>query len=64
MFGVRVPDNVAESHALDKENNNTLWQDAIAKEMKNIRVAFDIKEGEERAPIGHQEIRCHGIFDI
>ena len=62
-FGVRVPKNVAETHTLDKENNSTLWQDAIAKEMKNVRVAFDIKEGEERAPIGYQEIRCHGIFD-
>jgi hypothetical protein len=29
-------------------NGNTLWTDAIAKEMKNVRVAFDMKEGDEK----------------
>ena len=32
--------------------------------MKNVRVAFNILEGDEMAPVGHQEIRCHGIFDV
>jgi hypothetical protein len=32
--------------------------------MKNVRVAFDVKEGDKKAPVGHQEIRCHGIFDV
>jgi hypothetical protein len=27
---------------LDKENDNTLWQDAARKEMKNVRIAFKI----------------------
>ena len=63
-FGVRMPSNVSEAHALIKENNNFLWADAIPKEMKNVRVAFDIKEGDEKAPIGYQEIRCHGIFGV
>jgi hypothetical protein len=57
-FGMRVPNSVDEAHAIDKENNSTLWADAIAKERKNVRVAFDIKEGDEKAPVGHQEIRC------
>jgi hypothetical protein len=63
-FGIRVPNNVDEAHALDKANNITLWGDVIAKEMKNVRVAFDIKEKHAMPPIGHQEIRCHGIFDV
>jgi hypothetical protein len=45
-----VPNTVNKAHALDKVNENALWTDAIAKEMKNIRVAFDIKEGDEKAP--------------
>ena len=32
--------------------------------MKNVRVAFDIKEGDERALMRFQEIRCLGIFDV
>jgi hypothetical protein len=63
-FRSRVPNNVHEVHAMDKENSNTLRADAIAKEMKNVRSAFDIKKGNEKAPIGHQEIRRHGAFDV
>jgi hypothetical protein len=63
-FGARVPNTVDEAHALGKVNANALWTDAVAKETKNIKVAFDIKEGDEKAPVGHQEIRCHGIFDV
>ena len=63
-FGIRVPTNVPKAQALDKENGNTLWGDAIDKEMKNVRVAFDIKEKDLTPPVGHQEIRCHGIFDV
>jgi hypothetical protein len=63
-FGMRVPNDVGEAHVLDKASGNTLWTDAIAKEMKNVRVVFDVKEGDEKAPTGFQEIRCHGIFDV
>ena len=62
--GIRVPNNVAEAHALDKANGNTLWGDAIAKEMKNVRIAFGIKETSTTPPVGYQQIRCHGIFDV
>ena len=41
-YGIRVPTSVREAYDIDKENNNTYWADAIANEMKNIRVAFDI----------------------
>jgi hypothetical protein len=55
-FGMRAPNSVDEAHAIDKENGSTLWADAIAKQMKNVRVAFDVKEGDKKAPVGHQEI--------
>jgi hypothetical protein len=49
---------------LDKENDNTLWQDAVRKEMNNVRIAFKILNGEESAPTTYQLIRCHMIFDV
>jgi hypothetical protein len=49
---------------LDKENDNTLWQDTARKEMKNVRIAFKILIGEKSAPPTYQEIRCHMIFDV
>jgi hypothetical protein len=63
-FRIGVPNTIDEAHALDKANGNTLWGDAIAKEMKNVRVAFNIKGADAQPPVGHQEIRCHGIFDV
>ena len=32
--------------------------------MKNIQVAFEVKDEDEVAPVWYQEIRCHLIFDI
>ncbi len=49
---------------LIKRNGNTLWADAIKKEMANVRTAFRIAEDGEQIPIGYQQIRCHMVFDI
>jgi hypothetical protein len=53
-----------EAYAIDKKDGDTLWADAIAKEMKNVRVAFNILEGNQVMLVGHQEVKCHGILDI
>jgi hypothetical protein len=49
---------------LDEENGNTLWQDAISKEMNNIHIAFKVLNGEQVIPPTYQEIRCHMISDV
>ena len=36
-YGVRVPKTVKEALQLDKENNNTLWADAIKKEWAKLK---------------------------
>ena len=63
-WGLEVPQSVDDALAIDKRNGNTFWADAIAKEMKNVRVAFKILDDGERPPPGFQFIRCHMIFDI
>ena len=51
--------------SFDKENVNTLWWDAICKEMKNIRPAFEVSEKDiSELPLGYQNITCHMIFDV
>ena len=35
-FAVQVPRNTKEALLFDKQNNNTLWKEAIAKEMSKI----------------------------
>jgi hypothetical protein len=63
-FGIELPKTVKEALALDKKNGNTFWADAIAKEMKDVCVAFKILLDGQSAPIGYQKIPCHMIFDI
>ena len=49
---------------LDKTNGNDLWWEAIKKEMKAVRIAFKILEGDEKPPPASQFMKCHMIFDI
>lgn len=63
-FGIDIPGTVKQALDLDEKNGNTLWQDAIEKEMKNSRIAFKLLERGAKAPVGHKEITCHLIFDL
>jgi hypothetical protein len=63
-FGIEVPKTVKEALALDRKNVITLWVDAIAKEMKEVCIAFNILPDGQSAPIGYQKIPCHMIFDM
>ena len=63
-FSVEVPCNVKRARELDKKNGNTLWVDAILKEMKNMWVAFSILTNGGRVSNNYQCIHCHMIFDI
>jgi hypothetical protein len=49
-FGIEVPKNWDDCVRLDKENDNSLWQDAVRKEMNNVRITFKILNGEESVP--------------
>ena len=57
-YGIRIPKSVKEARAIDRENGNTLWWDAICEEMKNVRVAFEEFPG-TGVPVGHKKIDCH-----
>ena len=58
-FGIRIPKSVKEAKELDRQNGNTFWQDAIAKEMANVRVAFNILDDDEKVPARHQFVKGH-----
>ncbi len=51
-FGLEIPKTVKEALALDRKNGNTLWADAIAKEMREVRIAFNILPDDSSAPMG------------
>ena len=49
---------------LDKENGNSFWQDAIEKEMTNVKIAFRFADKNSMPSPGFKKIRCHIIFDV
>ena len=64
-FGIRIPKSVEEAKKIDEQNGDTLWWDAICKEMRNVRPAFEVFEGQvENIPKDYQFMRCHMIFNI
>jgi hypothetical protein len=64
-FGVKIPKSVEEAKRFDEENGDSLWWDAICKEMKNVRPAFEVWEKEiSDLPPGYQKITGHMIFDV
>ena len=64
-FGIRIPKSVEEAKKIDEQNGDTLWWDAICKEMRNVRPAFEVFEGKvENIPKDYQFMRCHMIFDV
>ena len=63
-FGIRVPKSVTEAEQVDNDNGNTLWQDAIKKEMDAVCVALKVLNGDEKPPPTYQHILCHMIFDV
>ena len=53
-FGIEMPKSVTHAKSIDTANGNTLWQDAIAKEIKAVRIAFKILNGDDKVPPGNQ----------
>ena len=63
-FGIEIPKTFADCVRIDTQNGNTLWQDAVRKEMSKVQVAFQTLEEGANPPPTFQEIRCHLIFDV
>ncbi len=63
-FGIVVPRSIKHALQLDAHNGNSHWQDAIAKEMANVKVVFEFKSRGDSPPVGYKQICCHLIFDV
>ena len=65
-FGVQVPQTGAQAMALDKENGNNLWEEAITKEINQLLdlETFKILERGERAPEDYTFVSLIIVFDV
>jgi hypothetical protein len=55
-FGIEVPTLVDHALKIDKCNGNILWRDAIAKEIKDVHIAFKCLNPGKRVPLDYKWI--------
>ena len=65
-FGIKIPNSVKEALSLDKINKNTLWADAMEKEMNGLNNAncFTYFPGHHRFSKEYQYAPLRMIFDV
>ena len=52
-----MPNNIKHAHAINEKAGNSFWRDAIAKEMLNVGIAFEVLPTERRAPVGWRRLQ-------
>jgi hypothetical protein len=62
-YGIELPTSVAHAIEIDRKNGDTKWQDAIALEMVNVGVVFEVLDGKP-IPIGWRKVTGHLVFDV
>ncbi len=63
-YGIKIPTSVKHAIDIDPKNGNTVWQDALAKEMGNVCVAFEILADGAWAPPGWRKASGHLVYDV
>lgn len=63
-YGIEIPNSIQHAHELDRQNGNTLWGDALRKEMHNVGVAFEVLDEGTQAPKGWSRVTGHIVWDL
>ena len=63
-YGIEIPTSIDHVMEIDRKNGNTMWRDALALEMFNVGVAFEILEEGQAAPPGWKKASGHLIWDV
>ena len=50
---------LTEAEHLNRENGNNLWKKSIEKEIKGVRVAFQLLKENEKPLVGSKAIKYH-----
>ena len=63
-YGIEISRDVEHAHEIDARNGNTMWRDALKKEMYNVGVAFEILDEGAHAPHGWKQVTRHLVWDV
>jgi hypothetical protein len=63
-YGIELPSLVKNAIEIDCKHGNNFWHDALAKEMGNVCIAFEILGSNAKAPPGWHKALGHIVFDM
>ena len=63
-YGIKIPSSVEHSYQIDDCNCNSMWRDALKKEMYNVGVAFEVLDQGVKAPKGWGKVMGHLVWDL
>ena len=63
-YGIEILTGVEHTKGLDRQNNNTMWMDTLAKEMYNVGAAFEVLDEGQKAPNGWKKVTGHLVWDV
>ena len=63
-YGIEIPYSIEHAKELYKNNGNTLWMDALQKEMTNVSIEFEFLDLSVKAPAGYTLSSGHLIWDL
>jgi hypothetical protein len=63
-YRIEIPNNIEHAHEIDRKTGTTFWKDALAKEMHNVGVAFEVLEEGKKAPVGWSKVTGHLVWDV
>ena len=63
-YGIEIPTIIEHAKELDQNDGSDFWMKALAKEMYNIGVAFEILAKGQPAPRGWHKVTGHLVSDV
>jgi hypothetical protein len=63
-YGIELPVGIKHAMQTDTANENTLWKDALAKEMTEVGVCFEVLPEGKAAPLGWKHVTGHLVWDV
>ena len=64
MFGTNIPRDIDEAISVDTKNENTLWYDALIKDIFEVEIDVKILGDHDNIPVGYTKTSQQLIWDV
>ena len=63
-YCMQITTSITDAYAIDRENGNTVWRDAIKREMEIVSFVFEVLEDGKKLSAAHKQVSFHKIYNI